>query len=110
MQVEQTFRDLKNHRFGWSLADSRCRSAARLDVLLLVGSLALVAMHAVGIAARTAGLARRFQVNTEQQREVFSTLFLAGLVVEQGLQRLIAALDLRRAFAEMQATLRLVSR
>ena len=109
MQVEQTFRDLKNHRFGWSLADSRCRSAGRLDVLLLVATLALVVMHAVGIAARASNMVRYFQVNTERRREIFSTVFLAGLVLDRGLHRLLKALDLNRAFDDLLTTLRLVS-
>ena len=30
MQIEETFRDLKSHRYGWSLEDVRCRSAQRV--------------------------------------------------------------------------------
>jgi hypothetical protein len=47
MQIEETFRDLKRHRYGWSLEHVRCRTAARIDVLLLIAALAAVAMHII---------------------------------------------------------------
>jgi hypothetical protein len=85
MQIEETFRDLKSHRYGWSLEDVRCRTPARIDVLLLIAALATVAMHIVGLAARQHNLDRPLQANTQRKRAVFSTFFLAKLVVRQGL-------------------------
>jgi hypothetical protein len=38
MQIEETFRDLKCHRWGFGLRYARCNSAARLEVLLLLGA------------------------------------------------------------------------
>lgn len=40
MQIEQSFRDLKSHRFGVAFEDSLTRSQARLSVLLLLNTLA----------------------------------------------------------------------
>jgi len=40
MQIELSFRDLKSHRYGQGFKDSLTRSGGRLQVLLLVGTLA----------------------------------------------------------------------
>jgi len=109
MQIEETFRDFKSHRYGWSLEDVRCRTPARVDVLLLVAALATVAMHMVGFAARQQELDRGLQANTERRRSVFSTFFLAKLVVRRGLQAMIpdhllrSALDKIHRLAEQAA-------
>ena len=40
MQIEETFRDTKNHRFGWSLGDVRLSTPQRTAVLLTLAALA----------------------------------------------------------------------
>jgi len=102
MQIEETFRDLKSHRFGWSLEDVRCRSAARVDVLLLIAALATVALHMVGLAALWRKLNRGLQANTERRRVVFSTFFLGRLVIRQGLHQTISASLLARALTKIR--------
>jgi hypothetical protein len=91
MQIEETFRDFKSHRYGWSLEDVRCRTPARVDVLLLIAALATVAMHMVGLAARDQKLDRGLQANSQRKRHVFSTFFLAKLVIRRGLHAHIPA-------------------
>jgi len=102
MQIEETFRDFKSHRYGWSLEDVRCRTPARVDVLLLIGALATVAMHMIGLAARQRKLDRGLQANTQRKRPVFSTFFLAKLVIRCGLQVEIPSNLLRAALAQIQ--------
>jgi hypothetical protein len=80
MQIEELFRDAKNHRFGWSLGGVVARTAARLDVLLLVAALGIIAMTVLGIAAETSGLHLRFQANTVRDRRVLSFFVLGTLV------------------------------
>jgi hypothetical protein len=53
MQIEETFRDTKNPRFGLSLSFSRPRSTERADVLLLLASLATSARSSSGSPRRT---------------------------------------------------------
>jgi hypothetical protein len=43
MQIEETFRDMKSHRWGLGLRYCRCRTAKRLQVLLLIAALATLA-------------------------------------------------------------------
>ena len=84
MQIEETFRDTKSHRHGWSAKDIRCKSEGRVDVLLLVGAFAAVATHVVGLAAAAKGLHRGFQANTLRTRPVFSTFSLGNLTIARG--------------------------
>jgi hypothetical protein len=102
MQIEQTFRDLKNHRYGWSLEDMRCKSPTRSDVLLLVAALAAVVMHMVGLAAFEAKLNRGLQANTQRRRRVFSTFFLAKLIFGQCLDSLLSTARLRAALTDVR--------
>jgi hypothetical protein len=78
MQIEEFFRDTKNHRFGWSLRHVRCSSRTRLESLLVLSMLAMLAVTLVGMAVEGAGLHRQFQANTVKTR-VLSHFYL-GLV------------------------------
>jgi hypothetical protein len=109
MQIEEAFRDLKSRRYGWSLQDMRCKDPRRLDVLLLIGALAAISMHTVGLAAARRNLARGFQANTERKRSVFSTLFLARLVVQRGLEPLLPLTLLRSALAQLRTMVAVAS-
>ena len=40
MQIEESFRDIKGHRLGFSVSESLTRNQARLEILLLIGALA----------------------------------------------------------------------
>lgn len=109
MQIEQTFRDLKNHRYGWGTEDVRCKDPKRVDVLLLIGAFAAVAMHGVGLAAAEKRLDRGFQANTERRRTVLSTFSLGKLTIKRQLERRLPIALLRRAFGRLRAWLRSAS-
>jgi len=79
MRIEEMFRDAKNPRFGWSLAHAGNRSAERLQVLMLITTLALLAVLLVGAAVDAAGCTRFLQANTTRHRAVLS-LFRIGLL------------------------------
>jgi hypothetical protein len=106
MQIEETFRDLKSHRFGWSAEDIRSKDPKRIDVLLLVAAFASVAMHVVGLAAADRNLQHQFQANTERRRTVFSSFFLAKLVLARNRARDLSLPPLRAA---LQHLLRLLA-
>ncbi|MUI15116.1 IS4 family transposase [Massilia dura] len=55
MQIEQTFRDLKNAKWGMALRHSQTTSLLRLAALLLIGALLTYALWLIGLAARAAG-------------------------------------------------------
>ena len=79
MKIEETFRDAKNHRFGWSLRHVRSRSADRLTNLLLLASIAILAVTLIGFAAEAAGIHRRYQANTLRRRVL--SWFVLGTAV-----------------------------
>src|SRR5687768_15696489 len=81
MQIEETFRDAKNPRFGWSLRHVRGYHADRLTLLLLFGALATLAVVLLGIAAAEAGWHRRYQANTEKTRTL--SFFVLGVALIQ---------------------------
>jgi hypothetical protein len=76
MQIEETFRDAKSHRWGFALRYARSRSAARIEVLVLLTAMAALVLWLIGLAARSLNLARHFQANTERKRLVLSTPFV----------------------------------
>ena len=55
MQIEQSFRDLKSHRYGNAFEDSLTRKGPRIAILLLLHALAQFATWLVGMAAVAAG-------------------------------------------------------
>jgi Transposase DDE domain len=87
MRIEEMFRDAKNPRFGWSLAHTGTRSAERLEVLLLITTLAMLAVILVGAAADEAGCTRFLQANTTRRRAVLSLFRIGCLTLAELAQR-----------------------
>lgn len=54
MQIEQSFRDLKSHRYGCAFEDTLTRDPRRLEMLLLIHALASLAAWLEGLAVVTA--------------------------------------------------------
>lgn len=54
MQIEQSFRDLKSHRYGSAFEDTLSRDPRRLEMLLLIHALATLAAWLEGLAVVTA--------------------------------------------------------
>lgn len=76
MQIEESYRDLKNGRWGLGLEYARSRSARRLEVLLLISTLAMLVYWLAGLVAKAKGWTRHFQANTERREPVLSVFFL----------------------------------
>lgn len=55
MQIEQTFRDVKNGQWGLGLTSSQTRKHQRLAILLLLGALITYALWLIGLAAAGSG-------------------------------------------------------
>jgi hypothetical protein len=84
MQIEESFRDHKSERFGLGMNMHKTKSTQRLTVLVLIGTLSCFYLHLLGLLARDAGLARRFQANTEKSRHVLSCIFLGTRILATG--------------------------
>ena len=82
MQIEETFRDAKNHRFGWSLGNVRLSTPQRAAVLMTLAALAFLVVTLIGMAAERRGTHRAYQANTEKRR-VLSFLVLAAAILRR---------------------------
>lgn len=83
MQIEETFRDAKSFRFGWSLGLVRLSTPQRTAALLLLAALALVVVTLIGMTAERNGLHRAYQANTSKRR-VLSYFSLACAIIRRG--------------------------
>ena len=84
MQIEEAFRDIKNHRTGFCLSDTRTRSAERLANLLLVGMLATLVVWLMGRLAEEKKWHYQYQANTVKTHRVLSLFYLGCLLIVQG--------------------------
>jgi hypothetical protein len=82
MTIEEAFRDLKSTRFGLSLELHHTYQLERLQVLLLIATLALMVAWLMGKATELTGQGRHYQANTVKTRVVLSTLFLGLKVID----------------------------
>ena len=82
MRIEEAFRDLKSTRFGLSLELHHTYQLERLQVLLLIASLALMVAWIIGKATEHTGQHRHYQANTVRDRVVLSTIFLGLKVID----------------------------
>jgi hypothetical protein len=82
MQIEETFRDTKNHRFGWSFRYTWSTSAERITLLLVLSCLGMLAVTFVGLAAEAQDINRQYQANTIKRR-VLSCFVLGGAVLRR---------------------------
>jgi hypothetical protein len=106
MQIEECFRDLKAHRHGWSLDYVRSKTPQRIEILLLLAALAIVAMHTIGLAAEKAKVHFGYQANTVRDHRVLSTFFLARLLMRDRRAHSFNPDELRSAMTRLRKTLR----
>ena len=76
MQIEEGFRDIKSHRFGLSLTYHRTSSVERLQVLLLISTLAIVVLWLLGMAVVLRHEHYQFQANIVRHKNVLSVIFI----------------------------------
>jgi len=99
MQIEETFRDAKNHRFGWSLGSVRLSTPARAEILIALAALAYLVVTLIGMAVERSGRHRAYQANTEKRR-VLSFLVLATAVLRRA-EKLCSLADFRVSLASI---------
>jgi hypothetical protein len=79
MQIEHSFRDMKNLHFGEGLERSRSRGTERFTALVPIASLAAFLLWLIATAAERAGVHRRLHPGNGK-RPVCSRVFLARLL------------------------------
>jgi hypothetical protein len=100
MQIEETFRDAKNHRFGWSLGDVQLSTPRRMAALLVLAAVAITVVTLIGMAAERLGAHRRYQANTETRR-VLSFFVLACSVLARSDTRYFSLKEFRCSMASV---------
>jgi len=103
MQIEETFRDTKSIRFGWSFRHARTHSAQRYAVMLLLAALAGFVLTIIGVAAESNQLHLGFQANTIRHRRVLSLFQLGKLIIAAADPPKLSQLDLKTALGLIKA-------
>jgi DDE family transposase len=84
MQIEESFRDAKNSRFGFSMSETRTRNRKRFNILLLIGTLGYLAVWLIGKIGERRRMRYGLQTNTVRRRSVLSTFFIGCEVYKKG--------------------------
>ncbi|MGH7948833.1 MAG: IS4 family transposase [Candidatus Binataceae bacterium] len=74
--IEESFRDIKDMRFGMGLGAMHVKDTGRRDRLFLISALAIALLTLLGAAGEAAGIDRLFKVNTAKTRQY--SLFRQG--------------------------------
>lgn len=82
MKIEHEFRTTKNAKWGLGLNQTLSKDKIRLEILLLIGAIAMLYLWLVGLATERRNLHYRYQVNTIKTRRVISLIFLGLQVIE----------------------------
>ncbi len=98
MQIEENYRDAKNHRWGWSLRHAQSRTNDRMEVLLVLAALANVVVQGVGTAGENDSLQFQFQANTIRKRRVLSLFLLGRFLLKTRYRYLLSSRQLRHGF------------
>jgi len=106
MQIEELFRDEKNHRFGWSLGMTMTTDPRRLEVLLLLLALGVIAMTLLGLSLEQQQLHYRYQANTVKTRRILS-FFVLGTLAAAAHDHRLTQEQLRHALAAVRTAGRL---
>jgi len=103
MKIEETFRDTKNHRFGWSMGHVRLSTPERTAVLLTLAALAFLVVTLIGMTAERHGIQRRYQANTVKRR-VLSFLVLTSAILKKTCLDFCSVDELLAPLATISAT------
>lgn len=80
-QIENSFRDTKNQRVGFSLNDTGTRNIERLNILLLIVYIASIGLWFIGQCAKENKRQYPFQANTIKHRDVLSNIYLGWQIL-----------------------------
>lgn len=99
MQIEECFRDAKCPRFGWALKFALTKSHARMNVLLLLLSLAFACVVLLGAAAVELGWEKSLRASSLRRRVL--SVFTVGSLVARS--RLLSQIRLPTVYKQLKA-------
>ena len=101
MQIEEDFRDIKSHRYGFSLRYSLSNNIKRLEVLLLIAALACFVCWLVSLSAKRKNLHLDYQSNSIKHRNVLSVIYLGCQLIRRNEEFSLA--ELKEAYQVIQS-------
>lgn len=85
MTIEEAFRDLKSHQYGFGLSTSKTKKKSRCEVLLLLSMIATFIAWCIGYIAESKGWHKQFQANSIDKKRVLSLVYLGCAVIRRRL-------------------------
>jgi Transposase DDE domain len=82
MQIEESFRDLKNKRYGLNCRNIQTRCVYRWGICMMLAAIVQIMLWIIGVIGHSQGFQRKFQSNTVKHKKVFSYFYLGQLIVE----------------------------
>lgn len=106
MQIEESFRDVKNSRYGMSLELMSSRSTARLTVLMLLAHIVYTIIYILGSTIEEKNLHYQFQSNSTKTRRVISIIYLALLAIRLRTPLAIEPVDLQETIRRLRTRIK----
>lgn len=85
MTIEEAFRDLKSHQYGFGLSTSKTKKKHRCEVLLLLSMIATFIAWCIGYIAEKRGWHKRFQASSVCHKRILSFVYLGCAVLRRRL-------------------------
>lgn len=82
MQIEESFRDIKNTQYGLSGRQMQTRCVYRWSISMLISAIVQITLWVIGVVGHSQGFQRKFQSNTVKDKKVFSYFYLGCLIIE----------------------------
>jgi len=81
MQIEETFRDIKNEHYGLGLRRNGSTGAQRIRMLYFLGTLLRIILWWIGLATERCDKHRQYQANTVKSKRIVSLVSLGRKVM-----------------------------
>lgn len=85
MTIEEAFRDLKSHQYGFGLSTSKTKKQHRCEVLLLLSMIATFIAWCIGYIAEKKGWHKQFQASSVYRKRILSFVYLGCAVIRKRL-------------------------
>ena len=82
MQIEHEFRDTKDVQWGIGLSTTRSKDIGRLEILLLIGALAIFLLWKIGLITEAEKKHYDYQANTVRNKRILSLVYLGLQVIK----------------------------
>lgn len=82
MQIEESFKDVKSHRYGLASRYIQTRCVYRWGVCMLLAAITQITLWILGVVGHAQGMQQEFSSNSTKHKKVFSYFYLGKLIVD----------------------------